>query len=62
VSLHHKDLTICQQMAAQLGGELPTVDTTQAQYQILMAEGHGEEDIAALYRLNRRLFQLPENT
>ena len=59
IALHHKDLTICQQMAAQLGGELPVVDTTQAQYQILIAEGHGEEDIAALYRLNRRLF--PDN-
>ncbi len=56
VALHHKDLTICQQMAAQLGGGLPSVDTTLAQYQTLMAEGHGEEDISALYRLNRRLF------
>lgn len=56
VALHHKDLMICQQMAAQLGGDLPTVDTTIAQYQTLMAEGHGDEDISSLYRLNRRLF------
>jgi 3-hydroxyisobutyrate dehydrogenase len=56
IELHHKDLTICQQMAAQLGGSLPSVDTTLAQYQTLMAEGRGEEDISALYRLNRRLF------
>jgi len=56
VALHHKDLMICQQMAAQLGGDLPSVDTTLAQYQTLIAEGHGEEDISALYRLNRRLF------
>jgi len=56
VALHHKDLMICQQMAAQLGGDLPCVDTTLAQYQTLMAEGHGDEDISALYRLNKRLF------
>lgn len=57
VSLHVKDLTICQQLAAQAGGNLPTVDTTLAQYQTLMAEGYGDADISALYRLNRRLFQ-----
>ncbi|AXQ31245.1 NAD(P)-dependent oxidoreductase [Solimonas sp. K1W22B-7] len=56
VALHLKDLMICQQMAAQLGGDLPCVDTTLAQYQTLMAEGHGEEDISSLYRLNKRLF------
>ena len=56
VALHLKDLTICQRLAAELGGDLPCVDTTLAQYQTLVAEGHGEEDISALYRLNRRLF------
>lgn len=56
ISLHQKDLMICQQMAAQLGGDLPCVNTTLAQYQTLTAEGHGEEDISALYRLNKRLF------
>ena len=30
------------QVAAQLGGDLPCVDTTLAQYQTPMAEGHGE--------------------
>lgn len=57
VSLHQKDLTICQQLAAQAGGNLPSVDTTLAQYQTLMAEGYGDADISALYRLNRRLFE-----
>ncbi|HEY0974590.1 MAG TPA: NAD(P)-dependent oxidoreductase [Solimonas sp.] len=56
IDLHHKDLTICQQLVAQIGGQLPTVDTTLAQYQTLMAQGYGEEDISALYRLNRKLF------
>lgn len=56
VALHLKDLTICQRMAAELGGDLPCVDTTLAQYQTLVAEGHGDEDISSLYRLNRRLF------
>lgn len=52
--LHHKDLRICQSMADQLGTALPLTDTTEAHYRELMAAGHGEEDISALYRLKRR--------
>ncbi|QHS10271.1 NAD(P)-dependent oxidoreductase [Sinimarinibacterium sp. NLF-5-8] len=59
VAVMHKDLTICQQLAAQAGGNLPTVDVALAQYQTLIAEGRGEEDISSIYRLNRRLF--PDN-
>ena len=40
-------------MAGQLGTALPLTDTTEAHYRELMAAGHGEEDISALYRLKR---------
>lgn len=53
LELHHKDLQICTSMAAKLGLELPLVETVKTQYQSLMANGFGEEDISALYRLKR---------
>jgi hypothetical protein len=30
---------------------------TLADYQTLLAEGHGEEDISALFRLKHRLYE-----
>ncbi len=56
VALHHKDLKICQAMLAADGVQLPMVEMTLAQYEQLMAEGHGDEDISALYRVKRPLF------
>jgi 3-hydroxyisobutyrate dehydrogenase len=56
VALHHKDLAICKSMAAELGVALPVVEMTLHHYQRLMQEGHGEEDISALYRLKREMF------
>lgn len=56
LALHHKDLLICRRMARALGGELPVTESTIEPYERLMREGHGDEDISALYRLNRRLF------
>ncbi|MGH8457443.1 MAG: NAD(P)-dependent oxidoreductase [Stenotrophobium sp.] len=56
VALHHKDLLICQQMARALGGKLPVAEATIPQYEELMRQGFGEEDVSALYRLNRHLF------
>ena len=54
VNLHHKDLQICLKMAAQHPGTaLPLTETTVAHYEQLMAEGHGDEDISALFRLKR---------
>jgi 3-hydroxyisobutyrate dehydrogenase len=49
--LHHKDLKICQHMAKQIGFELPLSDMTVEHYAELMAQGFGDEDISALYRL-----------
>ncbi|WP_031434012.1 NAD(P)-dependent oxidoreductase [Methylomarinum vadi] len=54
VALHHKDLQICRQMAEQIGVETTLIDMTLADYEKLMAQGHGDEDISALYRLKRK--------
>jgi 3-hydroxyisobutyrate dehydrogenase len=56
VALHHKDLKICQAMLASDEVQLPTVELTLVDYERLMAEGHGDEDISALYRVKRPLF------
>jgi 3-hydroxyisobutyrate dehydrogenase len=56
LSLHLKDLRICREMAQARGGRLPVSDGTIPQYEKLVEQGHGDEDISALYRLNRRLF------
>lgn len=53
LALHHKDLKIAQSMAAQTGIATPLMDMTINDYQQLMAEGHGDEDISVLYRLKR---------
>ena len=54
LSLHHKDLGICLEMAAALPGTgLPLARATAADYERLMADGHGGEDISALYRLRK---------
>jgi len=55
LALHHKDLQICREMAAQAGFAIPLSDATVADYEQLMAEGFGDEDISALYRLKRKL-------
>lgn len=53
LALHHKDLKICQAMAEQIGMVIPLTDRTVADYERLMAEGHGDEDISAMYRLKK---------
>ena len=56
VALHHKDLKICQAMLAADHVQLPMVEMTLVHYERLMADGHGDEDVSALYRLKRPLF------
>ncbi|HVC28993.1 MAG TPA: NAD(P)-dependent oxidoreductase [Gammaproteobacteria bacterium] len=56
VALHEKDLKIVQQMAAAHGVQLPVVEMTLLHYRRLLESGHGDEDISALHRLKRRLF------
>jgi len=53
LALHQKDLKICQAMAAQAGVAIPLTDMTVADYRQLLADGFGDEDISALYRLKR---------
>ncbi len=52
LALHHKDLTICREMARRAGVPVPLTERTLADYERLMAEGHGDEDISALLRLS----------
>ena len=55
LALHHKDLEICQAMARSLSeNALPIIEMTLIHYQELMDEGHGDEDISALFRLKQK--------
>jgi 3-hydroxyisobutyrate dehydrogenase len=56
VKLHDKDLRICREMAAKHGGVLPVVESTIGEYEKLIAQGYGDEDISAIYRLKSKLF------
>jgi len=53
LALHHKDLKICQRMAEQANLTIPLTVMTISDYEQLMAEGYGDEDISALYRLRK---------
>lgn len=57
LALHHKDLKICQAMAAESGVKLPVIEMTLVHYQRLMEAGFGEDDISGLFRLKRGLFE-----
>jgi len=57
VRLHAKDLQICRDMAARFGVSLPVVDSMLAEYAELIAQGFGDEDISATYRLKQALFR-----
>jgi 3-hydroxyisobutyrate dehydrogenase len=64
VRLHAKDLRICRDMAAKHGAVLPVVESTLQEYSTLIADGFGDEDISAVYRLKSALFPkiVPEST
>ena len=57
LALHHKDLAICKRMAERFGASLAGIERTLADYEILMAEDRGAEDISALFQLKKRLFE-----
>ena len=57
LALHHKDLAICLEMAEANAGDLPLSKQTLDDYAELMRHGFGDEDISALFRLKRDLFQ-----
>ena len=50
LALHHKDLLICKAMAEQSSSPTTLLDITLADYEELMQQGFGDEDISALYR------------
>ena len=56
VRLHDKDLRICRQMAAARHAVLPVVESTLQEYEKLIEQGFGDEDISAIYRLKSALF------
>jgi 3-hydroxyisobutyrate dehydrogenase len=56
VRLHAKDLRICREMALAAGVRLPAIEDTLRDYEQLIADGHGDEDIAAIFRLKTALF------
>ncbi|MGH8551980.1 MAG: NAD(P)-dependent oxidoreductase [Methylococcales bacterium] len=53
IKLHHKDLKICETMARVRNFDSGVIASTLEDYQRLIAAGHGDEDISALYRLKR---------
>jgi 3-hydroxyisobutyrate dehydrogenase len=57
VALHHKDLAICKQMAAQFDVALPVIEMTLIHYRRLIEAGFGDEDISALFREKRGMFE-----
>ena len=57
VRLHDKDLRICRDMAAKRGAVLPVVESTLHEYERLIEEGFGDEDISSIYRLKTALFR-----
>lgn len=56
VRLHAKDLRICREMAHAAGAVLPVVEETLRDYEQLIAAGHGDEDISAIFRVKAALF------
>ncbi len=54
LKLHHKDLKICLDMASTMDeAGLPLTSMTVADYEELIGQGHGDEDISALFRLKK---------
>ena len=51
VALHHKDLAICQAMAVEKQLDLSVIEQTRIEYEQLIKQGFGAEDISALYRI-----------
>lgn len=53
LKLHHKDLKICQTMVEQVNFNSTVLDNTLRDYNQLIQQGYGEEDISSLYRLKK---------
>lgn len=53
LALLHKDLKIVRELAAAAGTDRSVIEKSLADYAVLMAQGHGDDDISALIRLKR---------
>lgn len=55
LSLHYKDLEICQDMLQDISAlDSPVIQKTLVDYQRLMEQGFSNEDISALFRLKKQ--------
>lgn len=55
LALHNKDLKICQQMLAEDNKSLPMLEMTLNDYETLIQQGHGDEDISTLFHSKKVL-------
>ena len=53
LALLHKDLKIVRELARQAGTDASIIEKCLADYAVLMARGHGDDDISGLIRLKR---------
>jgi len=53
LALLHKDLKIVRELALAAGTDRSVIEKSLADYAVLLARGHGDEDISALIRLKR---------
>jgi 3-hydroxyisobutyrate dehydrogenase len=54
LALLHKDLGIVRELAVNAGVDRSVIEKSLADYAILLAQGHGDEDISALICLKRK--------
>ncbi|MET0225424.1 MAG: NAD(P)-dependent oxidoreductase, partial [Dokdonella sp.] len=53
LALLHKDLKIVRELALAAGTDRSVIEQSLGDYAVLLAQGHGDEDISALIRLKR---------
>jgi len=53
LALLHKDLKIVRELVIAAGTDRSVIEKSLADYAVLLAQGHGDEDISALIRLKR---------
>lgn len=53
LALLHKDLKIVRELAVAAGTDRSVIEKSLGDYAVLLAQGHGDEDISALIRLKR---------
>jgi 3-hydroxyisobutyrate dehydrogenase len=54
LALLHKDLKIVRELSVAAGTDRSVIEKSLADYAVLVAQGHGDEDISALIRLKRK--------